>query len=225
MKKYLSFLFLIFFVSVSFAQRDSLQIGDRYADDQIYASISYAQFYKQPNTISKSGFSFGVSSGFLKDIILNKQGTISVGVGIGYGYDYFNHNLKVQETNNITTFDEITINTNSNVFSSHNIEFPIEFRWRTSNAIKFDFWRIYTGVKFLYNFSNTFRFVENGTKFSYKNVSAFNNFQYGLTFSAGYDVINLHVFYNLTPIFKNAFINSEPIDTSILKFGLIFYIL
>ncbi|PQJ75786.1 porin family protein [Polaribacter gangjinensis] len=225
MKKLVSFLFLIFFVSVSFAQKDSLQIGDKYADDQIYASISYAQFFKQPTTISKSGFSFGVSTGFIKDIILNKQGTISIGVGVGYGYDYFNHNLKVQEINNTTIFIESNTNINSNIFSSHNIEFPLEFRWRTSNAVKFDFWRIYTGVKFLYNFSNTFRFDENGTQFSYKNVSAYNNFQYGLTFSAGYDVINLHVFYNLTPIFKNATINSEPIDTSILKFGLIFYIL
>ena len=101
----------------------------------------------------------------------------------------------------------------------------MEFRWRTSNALKYAFWRIYTGVKFLYNFSNTFRFEENGTHFSYKNISAYNNFQYGITFSVGYDVINLHVFYNLTPIFKNATINTESVDISILKFGLIFYIL
>lgn len=224
MKKKLFFLFLILFVSVSFAQRDSLQIGDRYADDQIYASISYAQFNQQPSIISKSGFSFGVSTGFIKDFILNKQGTISIGIGFGYGYDYFNHDLKVQEINNTTVFSD-SANLNSNIFSTHNLEFPLEFRWRTSNALKYDFWRIYTGVKFLYNFSNTFRFEENGTHFSYKNISAYNNFQYGITFSVGYDVINLHVFYNLTPIFKNATINTESVDISILKFGLIFYIL
>lgn len=224
MNKIFSFLFFIFSVSISFAQKDSLQIGDRYADDQIYASISYAQFFKQPTTISKSGFSFGISTGFIKDIILNKQGTISFAIGVGYGYDYFNHNLKVEEINNSTVFSE-SLNLNSNIFTSHNLEFPLEFRWRTSSAVKYDFWRIYTGLKFLYNFSNNFRFEENGTQFSYENVSAFNNFQYGLTFSAGYDVINLHVFYNLTPIFKDATINTESIDTSILKFGLIFYIL
>lgn len=224
MNKILWFLFFIFSVSLSFAQKDSLQIGDRYADDQIYASISYAQFYQQPAVISKSGFSFGLSTGFLKDFILNKQGSFSFAIGVGYGYDYFNHNLKVQEINNSTLFSE-SINVNSNIFTSHNVEFPLEIRWRTSTAVKYEFWRIYTGVKFLYNFSNTFRFEENSTQFSYKNVSAYNNLQYGFTFSAGYDVINLHVFYNLTPIFKNATINSESIDTSILKFGLIFYIL
>jgi hypothetical protein len=224
MNKILWFLFFIFSVSLSFAQKDSLQIGDRYADDQIYASISYAQFYQQPAVISKSGFSFGLSTGFLKDFILNKQGSFSFAIGVGYGYDYFNHKLKVQEINNSTLFSE-SINVNSNIFTSHNVEFPLEIRWRTSTAVKYEFWRIYTGVKFLYNFSNTFRFEENSTQFSYKNVSAYNNLQYGITFSAGYDVINLHVFYNLTPIFKNATINSESIDTSILKFGLIFYIL
>ena len=169
MKKKLFFLFLILFVSVLFAQRDSLQIGDRYADDQIYASISYAQFNQQPSIISKSGFSFGVSTGFIKDFILNKQGTISIGIGFGYGYDYFNHDLKVQEINNTTVFSD-SANLNSNIFTTHNLEFPLEFRWRTSNALKYDFWRIYTGVKFLYNFSNTFRFEENGTHFSYKNI-------------------------------------------------------
>lgn len=201
-----------------------MKLGDKYADDQIYASITYAQFFNQPAIISKSGFSFAFSTGFMKDVILNKRGNVSIAFGVGYGYDYFNHNLKVEEINNSTVFGDAS-NINSNVFKAHNLEFPFEFRLRTSNAIKYDFWRIYTGVKFLYNLSNTFRFEENNTQFSYSNVSAYNKLQYGITFSAGYDVVNFHMFYNLTPIFKDAKINSENIDTSILKFGLIFYIL
>ncbi len=224
MKNVIFSLLSLYCVSFIQAQRDSLKLGDKYSEDQIYASISYAQFFNQPASISKSGFSFAFSTGFMRDFILNKQGSLSVALGVGYGYDNFNHNLKVQEINNATVFNT-SANLNSNVFSSHNLEFPLEIRWRTSTAVKYDFWRIYTGVKFLYNFSNKFTFEENNTQFSYKNIAAYNNFQYGLTFSAGYDVINLHVFYNLTPIFKNATINAEAIDTSILKFGLIFYIL
>ena len=224
MKKVVFCIFLFCKISFSYAQKDSLKLGDTYADDQIYASISYAQLSNQPSIISKSGFSFAFSTGFMKDIILNARGNISIGIGVGYGYDYFNHNLKVEEIYNSTVFGDGS-NINSNVFKSHNIEFPFEFRLRTSNAIKYDFWRIYTGVKFLYNFSNTFRFEENDTQFSYSNVSGYNKLQYGITFSAGYDVVNFYVFYNLTPIFKDSKINSENIDTSILKFGLIFYIL
>ena len=224
MKKLSFFLFLFIGTLFSFAQKDSLQLGDRYAEDQIYLSISYAQLYNQPSTITKSGFSYGISAGFLKDIILNKKGSISIAAGIGYGFESFNHELKVVEVNNNTRFSEAT-NINSNDFKTSNLEFPLELRWRTSNANKYNFWRVYTGIKFLYNLSNRFDFIENNTNFSYKNVSAFNKFQYGLTLSAGYDEFNINIYYGLTPIFKNATINGEAINTKTLKFGLIFYIL
>ena len=88
MKKIVFLIFLLFFVSSISAQKDSLQLGDRYAEDQIYASISYAQFFKQPKEISKSGFSYALSLGFIKDIILNKKGNISFALGVGYGFDF-----------------------------------------------------------------------------------------------------------------------------------------
>tara|TARA_R110002126_G_scaffold77796_3_gene194030 strand:- start:103938 stop:104612 length:675 start_codon:yes stop_codon:yes gene_type:complete len=224
MTKIIQFVFLFFFVHTIFAQKDSLQIVDRYAEDQIYASISYAQFFNQPTAISRSGFSYAISTGFIKDITLNRRGNISIALGFGYGFDFFNNELKVEEINNSTSFT-VGQNLDANVFRSHNLEFPFELRWRTSTATKYDFWRIYAGVKFLYNLSNKFQFEENGTTFSYKNVSAYNQFQYGLTLSAGFDEVNVNIFYSLTPIFNDAIIDAENINSSILKFGLIFYIL
>ncbi|MGY0407463.1 MAG: porin family protein [Polaribacter sp.] len=207
------------------AQKDSLQLGDRYADDQIYISISYSQLNKQPLPIAKSGFSYSLSTGFIKDFILNKRGSISVAAGIGYGYDFFNHELKVEEINGKTVFSRDN-SIKSNFYKSHNIEFPIEFRWRTSTANKYNFWRIYGGIKFLYNVSNIFQFIDtNNKKFAYSNISNYKNLQYGLTFSAGYDEFNINIFYGLSPIFKNGTINGEAINTRVLKFGLIFYIL
>ncbi|MGB0881173.1 MAG: PorT family protein, partial [Polaribacter sp.] len=95
--------FLLLSIStISFAQKDSLQLGDSYADDQIYAAISYAQLFSQPNQINKSGFSYAMSAGFIKDVILNKKGSISIAGGIGYGYNFFNHKLKIEELNNQT---------------------------------------------------------------------------------------------------------------------------
>jgi hypothetical protein len=224
MKKIVFFNFLLAFVLNLSAQKDSLQLGDRYAEDQIYASISYAQFFNQPKEISRSDFSYAISIGFIKDIVLNKKGNISVALGIGYGFDFFNHELRVEEVNNVTLFKNAT-NLSSNVFKSHNLEFPFEVRLRTSNAKKYDFWRVYAGVKFLYNFSNQFEFVEDIKKIRYQNVSSYNKFQYGLSISAGYDEVNINFFYSLTPTFTNAAIGLENIDSSILKFGLIFYIL
>ncbi|MFY9242966.1 MAG: porin family protein [Polaribacter sp.] len=221
----LVYTFLIIFLSSSMqAQKDSLQLGDRYSEDQMYISISYAQLFSQPEAISRSSFSYGISLGILKDFSLNKDGTFALAMGIGYGYDFFNHELKVEEINGTTIFNE-GLNITNNVFKGHNLEFPIEVRWRTSNAKKYNFWRIYGGIKFLYNLSNKFQFDENGTSFQFKNVSAYNNFRYGLTLSAGFDEFNINIFYSLNPIFENVTFNNQNINSKILKFGLIFYIL
>ena len=215
---------VLFAVANAFGQKDSLQVGDRYAEDQIYASISYAQFFNQPSTITKSGFSYGLSTGFIKDIILNKSGSISVALGFGYGFDFFNHELKVEEINGVTSFNEGQ-DLSANIFKSHNLEFPLEFRWRTSTAKSYDFWRVYGGLKFLYNISNEFQFEEQLVTTSYKNVNSYNRWQYGISLSAGYDEFNVNVFYSLVPLFNNSDLNGENINTAILKFGLIFYIL
>jgi len=225
MKTIFTSFLLLLPIFCSFAQRDSLNLGDRYAEDQIYLSVSYAQFLDQPTDISKSNFSYALSIGFLKDLILDKQGKVSIAAGVGYGFDFFNHKLKVEKINNTTVFSsDDTMNTN--LFKSHNLEFPLELRWRTSTANKYSFWRVYSGVKFFYNFSNAFQFNdEEGTTFKYKNISNYNNLQYGLTLSAGYDEFNINLFYGLTPVFKDGTINGEDINTKILKFGLIFYLL
>lgn len=225
MKTAITLFFIMISVIGSFAQKDSLNIGDRYSEDQVYVTVSYAQFIEQPQEISKSNFSYALSVGFLKDLILNKQGNISIAAGVGYGFDFFNHKLKVEEINNKTSFSsDDTIS--ANLFKSHNIELPLEFRWRTSTANKYSFWRVYGGVKFSYNFANKFQFDDvNGTTFKYKDVSNYNKLQYGLTLSAGYDEFNINIYYGLTPIFNDSVINGEEINTKIIKFGLIFYLL
>ncbi|QXP72090.1 PorT family protein [Polaribacter sp. R2A056_3_33] len=225
MKTALTLFIILINVIGSFAQKDSLNLGDRYAEDQIYVAVSYAQFVDQPQEIFKSNFSYGLSVGFLKDVILNKQGNFSIAAGVGYGFDFFNHELKVEEINNATDFSsDATIS--ANLFKSHNLEFPLEFRWRTSTANKYSFWRIYGGIKFSYNLSNKFQFDdENGNTFKYKDVSNYNKLQYGLTLSTGYDEFNINLYYGLTPVFENSTINGEVINTKILKFGLIFYLL
>ena len=210
---------------LTFAQKDSLALGDRYADDQIYFSVSYSQLYNQPTGITKSNFSYALSGGFIKDIILNKSGTIAIAGGIGLGYDFFNHELKVDEIDGTTVFTN-DLTTSKNIFKSYNLELPFELRWRTSTAIKYNFWRIYTGVKFLYNLDNNFQYIDvNSNLIKYRKVSSYNKLQYGLTLSAGYDAFTMNVFYGLSPVFKNGLLNERAVDTKILKFGLIFYFL
>ncbi|MEQ6123737.1 porin family protein [Pseudotenacibaculum sp. MALMAid0570] len=224
MKKTILFFFLVLSISIGNAQKDSLQLGDRYAEDQLYFLIAYDQLFDQPSQVGGSGFSYGLSSGFIKDFILNKRGSVSVGIGIGYSFDSFNHGLKVSEINNAITF-EVDNTITSNKLSIHSLEFPLEIRWRDSNANKYSYWRIYTGIKVSYNLSNTFRYNDGAQTFSFKNVSRFNQWQYGLTMSVGYDAFTAHVYYGLTPILKDSSIGTTDISTKIIKIGLIFYLL
>jgi len=223
MKKLITLLFLSTTV-ICLGQKDSLELGEKYRDDQLYIGFTYNQLFSQPSQAGGSGFSYGFSGGFIKDIPFTKQGDLSLGIGIGYGFDSFNHGLKVTELNNIYSFS-VDNTISSNKFSTHTLEFPLEFRWRTSTAKKYKFWRIYTGIKFGYNLSNRFNYVENLTAIDLKNIPNFKKLQYGLTISAGYDAFNAHIYYGLTPILENANIGTSSINTKILKIGLLFYVL
>ncbi|MFY0602668.1 MAG: PorT family protein [Flavobacteriaceae bacterium] len=223
MKKLFISLF-VFSITCCFGQKDTLQIGDKYADDQLYVSLTYNQFFSQPTQVSGTSFSFGLSGGFIKDIPFTNRGNVSLGIGLGYGFDSFNHGIKVSALANDYTFS-VDNTISSNKLSIQTIELPLELRWRTSTVNKYKFWRIYTGVKFGYNISNKFSYVENSNTVLIKNIPNFKRLQYGLTLSAGYDAFNAHIYYGLTPLLENASIGTSPINTKIIKIGLIFYIL
>ncbi|WP_246143007.1 porin family protein [Tenacibaculum adriaticum] len=205
---------------ISFSQKDSLQLGDSYWEDQLYLNITYNILDKQPTGFGNGGFSYGFSAGYIKDIPFNRRGNFSTGIGIGYNYDSFSHNLTPNNVDFTSNPDAI-----SSQIGLHNLEFPIQIRWRTSDAVTYSFWRIYTGVKLSYNLSNNFTYTIDNEKFSFTNIDKYNNFQTGLELSVGYGAFNLYVYYGLTPMYKDAYIDNEKIDTTITKFGLIFFLL
>ena len=223
MKK-LIFLFFITCSLTSVAQKDSLQLGDRYAEDQLYVMVSYNQLFDQPAMVKGSGFSYGLSTGFMKDLILNKQGSISMALGVGYNFDLLNHGLTISEENNNITF-QVDNSGATNKLLLHNLEFPFELRWRGSDAQTYKFWRVYMGVKASYNLSNNFKFTNETNSFSFSNVSNYNTWQYGLTLSVGYDVFTAHVYYGLNPILKDTSLGTADISSKIMRIGLIFYLL
>ena len=201
-----------------------MQLGDRYAEDQLYVMVSYNQLFNQPAMVKGSRFSYGLSTGFMKDLILNKQGSISMALGVGYNFDLLNHGLTISEENNDITFQADNSGA-TNKLLLHNLEFPFELRWRGSDAQTYKFWRVYMGVKASYNLSNNFKFTNETDSFSYRNVSSYNTWQYGLTLSVGYDVFTAHVYYGLNPILKDTSLGTADISSKIMRIGLIFYLL
>ncbi|MFT5761107.1 MAG: hypothetical protein ACI8WA_000212 [Polaribacter sp.] len=224
MKKLFSILFTILSFSL-YAQKDSLRLGDKYLEDQLYFGISYNQLFDQPNAVIGSGFSYGLNTGYIRDISLIKSGKLALGVGIGYAFDSFNHGYKITSQNNTVIINADPSIVATSKLKLHSLEFPFEIRWRTSNANKYKFWRIYTGFKISYNFKNTLEYTSNSVLNEYNNIERFNKIQYGLTVSAGYSTFNFSLYYGLTPLLKSSTLGTNPINTKVLKLGLIFYIL
>ena len=219
-KMRLSLLFLMFLGIKSYAQIDSLNTKGSYWEDQLYFGITYNVLLGQPEGVEASNVSYGFSAGYIKDIPLNKEGTIAFGAGLGYSYDLYTHGLVVDDTSFFLNSE-----VNSNRFKTSNIEVPLQFRWRTSDAVTYAFWRVYFGVRVSYNFFNRFQYSLSGEDFEFTNLDTFNKFQTGLELSAGYGAFNFYAYYGLSPVFKDAFLDNERIDTKILKVGLIFYLL
>ncbi|MDF1517172.1 MAG: porin family protein [Lutibacter sp.] len=196
----------------------------KYLEDQLYLSLTYTILNNKPATISQNGFSGGFSFGFIKDIPLNEQRNIGFGIGVGYAYNVYVQNLKISRENQITVF-ELAEDYKTNRLGINSIEMPIEFRWRTSTPEKYNFWRVYTGMRFAYITSSKTKFVDSDVVLTTKNIPELNKIQYGATIAVGYGNWNLYFYYGLSPLFKDAVFNEKNIDLKDIKIGLKFYIM
>ncbi|OIQ23231.1 porin family protein [Lacinutrix sp. MedPE-SW] len=230
----LIFLYTYFFcLSFSWAQveenTNSIKVIDSlYKEDQFYVGVTYNLIGKKPEGLSQSGFSSGFHFGFTKDMPINKKRNIAIGLGFGLSLNSFNQNLQIAKTDSNNLEFSIIDDTDysKNKFSTYMLEVPLEFRWRTSTAVDYKFWRIYTGLKFGYLFANKTKYEGEPSNIKLANLDVFNKFQYGLSLSAGYNTWNFYFYYSLNPIFKSdAKIDGKTIDANALKVGLIFFIL
>ncbi|MDC9721705.1 MAG: porin family protein [Urechidicola sp.] len=218
------FVFIVLFSLVkTYGQTDSTFVDNKYLEDQFYFSLNYNLLVNQPSNFNQNGISGGVTLGYIRDFPLNNRRNVALGVGLGYAYNAYNQNLKISENGlyEIISNDDF----NSNRLTTYAVELPIEFRWRTSNATTYSFWRIYTGVKLGYVFANKSKYTDDIEIIKVKNIDEFQNFQYGLTFSAGYSSFNLSLYYGLNSLFKDAYVEGNIVKLKQFNIGLMFYIL
>lgn len=225
MGKYWMLIFLLFsFVKPQAQVNNDSIIALKYLEDQLYLSLTYSILDNKPATISQRGFSGGISIGFIKDLPINEQRNLGFGIGVGYAYNVYVQDLKISRENQTTVF-ELAEDYKTNRFGINSIELPIEFRWRTSTPEKYNFWRVYGGVKLAYLASAKTKFSDSDVVLTTKNIPEFNKFQYGATLAAGYGTWNLYFYYGLSPLFKNAEFNNQKIDLKDINIGLKFYIM
>ena len=232
MKKTVLFIITILSFASSFSQveTDSIakEVDTKYREDQFYFAVTYNLLAQKPDMVSQSGFSSGFHLGFIRDFPINKRRNWAIGLGLGLSTNSFNHNFLIQkegEDYNYIVLDKSDINYTKNKFSTYMVEMPLQIRWRTSTSDEYKFWRIYTGLNIGYVVYNTSKFKGDLGTIKNTNIKSFNDFQYGLTLSAGYNTWNVYLYYGLNPIFDNISINDASVYMNAVKIGLIFYIL
>ena len=203
-------------------------IDSLYREDQFYVGLTFNLISNKPDAISQSGFSGGIHAGFTRDFPLNKIRNIAIAVGLGWSLNSYSQNLFIGEDEaGESIFRELTndIDYSTNRFSTQLIEAPLEFRWRTSTAETYKFWRIYTGLRFGYIYHFKSNFVQPGNQVVQTDVPELDRFRMGATFTFGFNTFNFHLYYSLNSLFPDAQLNGETIDVSVFRAGLMFYIL
>ncbi len=219
--------FVLIFITASFSFAQEKEFVDAsYYEDQFYAGIQYNALLNTTSGIDNIGVPFSFETGFIKDIPFNKQRNIGMGIGIGYNYNILRPNIFINDNNGSIELSISNAISNSN-YLSHNLEIPLEFRWRTSTATNHSFWRVYSGISFIYNLRNKTEITSNGSVLSFSNLDIFNQQNYTLNASLGHGTWNLRLKYSLRSPFKS---NTQTIDNKSLSFnqlkiGIIFYLL
>jgi hypothetical protein len=236
MKKQFILLFVLLSV-LGFSQeaaQDSvtIKVDSLYREDQFYVNITYNALVNIPANLKQNKFSTGLAFGFLLDMPINTARTYSVALGVGYSYNAYNHNLyqyNIIDANNQNqnVYETITDNTSYDVNrqSMHFVDFPLELRWRNSTPDSHKFWRIYTGFKVSYLFSDTYKFVNSLQTVVSKNNPDLNKWQYGIYLTSGWNTWNLYIYYGLNGLYKEIKIDNKLSNLQTLNIGLQFYIL
>lgn len=216
------FIIILFICSAKLqAQVENDTIDNKYLEDQLYFSISYNILNNKPKDDTNSLFSGSLSLGFIKDIPFNKKRNVGLGIGLGYVFNSYGNNILLYTDDGTQIVEEYQ----NNKVKTHLVELPIEFRWRTSTATKYSFWRIYGGVNLGYTFHSKASLEYQGDHITIKNFEGIEKLQYGLTLSAGYGTWNIYSYYGLSNLFNASDVNGVTLKTSDFKIGLKFYIL
>lgn len=201
----------------------------KYREDQFYASISYNIIQDKPQYYSQYAFSTGITAGFLRDMPINKARTYAVALGLGYSYSNIKHNMLVENLNGTNVYQTVPEGSfEKNKLVLHYLEVPLELRWRNSNPIDHQFWRIYLGFKVSWLFADKAIYSpESGPKIKINNDMNLNDFVYGAYISAGWNTWNVYAYYGFSSIYNDAPIaeSEEKLKLRSANVGLIFYIL
>lgn len=228
----LRLVFVLFIVSAPTLAQDTMAppaTDSFYREDQFYIGVNYNVPLNLPSGGNIRGLSGGLQFGFLRDMPINKPRNLAIAIGAGLAIDQFGQNLFIGETTNEQTIFRVldgNVDYTRNRFNMAVVEAPFEFRWRTSTASSYKFWRIYTGFRVGYAYWYKATFKQPGNTVNQTKIPEFDPLRLSATLSLGYNSFNFFASYSINPFFKDAVtVEGESVDFRALKVGLLFYIL
>ena len=216
MKSCFSFI-LVFICTFGLSQERNATtaVDSLFREDQFYFSVSYNLLQNRPKGFKQYSFSPALTAGFLRDFPISKNRHWSIAPGIGYAYN--DAKQLISEKDLLGTGSATDIIRTRVIF--HQLEFPIEFRWRNATPDSHKFWRVYGGFKASYVFSGQLILEDASGRDKFDVTDELTKWQFGAYIAAGYNTWNPYIYYGLDPIFKNGS------KLSSFNVGLKFYIL
>ena len=192
-----------------------------YREDQIYASVGYPLLIDVPEALTQNKLSHTFSLGFVRDMPINRARNLAFGLGFGLNYNVVHTNL--QFTENMEAYTYLSSNV-TNQWNNLDLEIPLEFRWRSSVPLNYQFWRAYAGLVGYYNLSANQRtrtaLIDSITSLSVQ------KFRLALRLNVGNNTWNLTYTHPIDSFFDydKSPHNKLFSQLKIAKLGLVFYI-
>lgn len=190
----------------------------------MYVTLTYNLIQNKPNNFNQHSLSSGLSFGVLRDMPFNKKRTWAIAAGLGYNYNNLKTNIKISDISGALIY-AIDNSFDKNKLVLHELELPIEIRWRNSTFESHKFWRIYSGFKMSYLVASKSEFISDITNEKLKNNSDLNKLKFGTYLAIGNNTGNIIASYTFTPLFKDACIGAEDLKINSFNIGFVFYIL
>lgn len=221
MRFILIFCFLLFFAK-SLAQKKELA---HYKEDQFYIDINFPLQINTIDNFKQNGFSRSLHLGFLHDIALNDTGSRAFAIGFGYGFMRLVNNLNIRRDAGQYVYRFPTNGIDlRNAFSTHQLQLPIELRWRSSTPETYAFWRIHLGYRLSYQFAERYKPFF-GSSFALDNQ--LTPWQHSVSLVVGYNTWNIRLAYGLSSFLRDEIRTQQAIKPLFypVQLGLIFYLL
>lgn len=217
---------LVFVCSLSTAQQDP-NLPSLYREDQIYIGASFMGLIQSNTEENPAGLSSHFHFGLVRDMPLNAKGNWAIAGGLGFQtqriitavmYEFGPDEQPLRFYGQGKTESQIQTR-----FGVQSIEVPLVLRWRTSTPTRYQFWRIYGGLKWFWNLKT--KVV--GLPKSFDTQEYFNRTHLESFVSFGYNTWNFYVSYPIQKVVNPIPLEdgSAPYDFNLIKVGLIFYLL